>query len=268
MDLYYRKYGNGPPLVIVHGLYGSSDNWVTIGKALAGQFTVYLIDQRNHGNSPHSREHNYDLMKQDLLSFLIGHNLNRTILAGHSMGGKTVMAFAADYPDRVAALIVMDIGPKNYTHLARGDSRTIDHEQIVNALLNIDLEKITMREDAGELLAGTIPSSGIRSFLLKNLERNKDGSYAWKLNLEAIRDNLPVIMGGLEAEDLRNHRGISGFPVLFVRGEKSPYIPDEDIPVIKKMFPTADFVTIPGAGHWLHVEQPELLVKTLNYFLS
>ena len=267
MDLFFRKYGAGPPLIILHGLYGSSDNWITIGKSLAKHFTVYIPDQRNHGNSPHSEEHNYDLLKQDLLEILIQHNLNKTHLIGHSMGGKTVMSFAADYPDRVASLIVIDIGPKSYLQPAGSEPHTIAHEQIIKGLLAVRLDELTDRDEADARLAEYIDTERVRYYLLKSLARKKDGSYYWKINIRALEKDIHKIMDGLPLDDLKNHPGFAGFPVLFVRGEKSPYILDEDIPVLQNMFPAANVVTIPGAGHWLHVEQPELLIKTLKYFL-
>jgi len=267
MELFYRKLGSGPPLIIVHGLYGSSDNWISIGKSLAEHYTVYLIDQRNHGNSMHSQDHNYDLMKQDLLEFILQHNLNKIHLIGHSMGGKAVMSFTADYPDRIASMIIIDIGPKSYLQSAGQDSKTITHEQIIKGMLAVKMEELADRDEADDQLAEYVEIERIRHFLLKSLARKKDGSYYWKVNVRALEKDINKIMDGLQLDDLINHPGIAGFPVLFVRGEKSPYIIDEDIPAIQKMFPTANVVTIPGAGHWLHVEQPELLIKTLKYFL-
>ena len=268
MDLFFRKFGSGPPLIILHGLYGSSDNWITIGKALAERFTVYLVDQRNHGNSPHSDDHNYDLMKQDLLEFTIQHNLNKINLIGHSMGGKTVMSFAGDYPDRVASMVIIDIGPGSYLTVEKSGMRTIEHRQIIQGMLAVRPEEITDREEAENRLAPFVDSERARQFLLKNLVRAKDGSYRWRVNVRALEKDIDKIMDGLPLDDLNNHPGISGFPVLFIRGEKSPYIPDKDIPSIQKMFPASHVVTIPDAGHWLHVEQPALLIKTLKYFLT
>jgi esterase len=268
MDLFFRKYGSGPPLIILHGLYGSSDNWITIGKAMAGNYTVYLLDQRNHGNSPHSDDHNYDLMKQDLLEFIIQHNLNKTNLIGHSMGGKTVMSFAADYPDRVSSMVVIDIGPKSYLKPGGSGAETIAHENIIRGMLAVNPDELSDREEADAQLAEYIDIRRIRQYLLKNLVREKDGSYRWKVNVRTLEKDIHRLMDGLPLDDLKNHPGIGGFPVLFIRGEKSPYILDEDIPSIQAMFPTANFVTIPEAGHWLHAEQPELLIKNLKYFLD
>ena len=268
MDLFYRKYGSGPPLIILHGLYGSSDNWISIGKALSDKFTVYLPDQRNHGNSPHSDDHDYDLMKQDLLEFVIQHNLNKINLVGHSMGGKTVMSFAGDYPDRIASMVVIDIGPKSYLDGNEQEQRAVSHHQIIKAMLSVRPEEITERDEADARLAEFIDMEKLRQFLLKSLAREKDGTYRWKVNVKALDKDIDRIMDGLPLDDLKNHPGIAGFPVLFIRGEKSPYIPDEDIPAIQHMFPTSNVVTIPNAGHWLHVEQPELLIKNLKYFLT
>jgi pimeloyl-ACP methyl ester carboxylesterase len=263
LTLSFKKLGEGPALIIVHGLYGSSDNWFSIGKELSKNFEVFLVDQRNHGRSPHSDHHTYELMKLDLLGFMDGEGIEKAILVGHSMGGKTVMSLATDHPDRVNSLVVIDIAPKSYLKLNDFSGQTVDHLNIMIAMLNIDLGKVESREDVDLQLSGSIPSSKVRSFLLKNLKREPDNSYIWRINIETLSRELPAIMGEIGTD----RSGIEGFPVLFIRGEKSSYLQDEDIPAIKKIFPFADFVTIPGAGHWLHVEKPALLVKTLKYFL-
>jgi esterase len=263
MKMFFRKLGEGSPLIIVHGLYGSSDNWLTIGKALARNFQVFLVDLRNHGNSPHTDRHTYTLMKLDLLEFLDRYDIEKAILVGHSMGGKTVMHFASDYPERVGSLIVIDIAPKSYHSLTDFSSQVTDHMNILNGMQSMDFSIVKTRADADAQLAGYVRSSRIRNFLLKNIRRNRDHTYSWKINVPVLIRELPSILGGMKIPET----GITGFPVLFVRGENSPYILDTDFPEINKFFPLAEFVTIPGAGHWLHAEKPELLVKTLRYFL-
>ena len=220
MDLFFRKYGTGPPLIVLHGLYGSSDNWISIGKSLAEHFTVYLLDQRNHGNSPHSDDHNYYLMKQDLLDFIIQHNLNKIHLIGHSMGGKAVMSFVADYPDRIASMIVIDIGPKSYLQPAGSESHTIAHEQIIKGMLAVKLDELTDRDEADAQLAEFVDIDRVRYYLLKSLARKKDGSYYWKVNIRALEKDISIIMDGLPLDDLKNHPGFSGFPA---RSERRGY---------------------------------------------
>ncbi len=177
MDLFYRKYGEGTPIIIVHGLYGSSDNWVTIGKELASDHEVFIIDQRNHGRSPHSQEHNYRLMKNDLLSFMDKMKLSKAHLIGHSMGGKTIMFFAADYPERIASLVVVDISPGSYRSLDQPSAQTVDHLNIITAMMNIDLSKAGSRKDIDTQLKDTIHSKRIRQFLLKNRRTERSGKF-------------------------------------------------------------------------------------------
>ncbi len=266
MELFYRHLGEGPPLIIVHGLYGSSDNWMNIGKQLGEHYSVYLVDQRNHGQSPHSDIHNYDAMRDDLIEFMERQGLPKATLLGHSMGGKTVMHLAVSDPGRVDSLIVLDMSPFT-CEPGRHSSQYSLHTGIVSGMLKVDFNRVEKREDVDEQLAGSISSSRIRSFLMKNVIRNKDGTYRWRLNIEAIADEIDAIFAGLELSGYANGRGITGYPVLFVRGEHSDYISDDCILEIKQVFPDAEFATIPGAGHWLHVEQPDLLVKTIKYFL-
>lgn len=250
-------------MIIVHGLYGSSDNWFSIGKKLSENFEVFLVDQRNHGQSPHAGQHTYELMKVDLLEFMDGQGIGKAILIGHSMGGKTVMHLAINHPERVHSLIVIDIAPKSYMELADSSVQTAGHKDIMNAMLNVDFSRVKRREDVDKMMSGTIRSAKVRGFLLKNLQRNPKNTYSWQINVEILIRELPSIMEEIGTD----HSGNTGFPVLFIRGENSDYILDEDIFGIKKLFPLADLVTIPGTGHWLHVEKPDLLVKTLKYFL-
>ncbi len=266
MELFYRNFGEGAPLIIVHGLYGASDNWLSIGKALAGDFDVYLIDQRNHGQSPHSDTHNYPAMRDDLIMFMDKHDLRKAILVGHSMGGKTVMFLAEAYPERVDSLIVIDIAPTTcYPDDQSSQART--HTEIVNGMLSVDFSRVKNREDVNEQLARTIHSPRIRSFLMKNISRSREGNYQWKLNAAVIGKELPSIFEGIDLSKYSPGTGITGFPVLFIRGGKSDYITDDCIPDIKQILPMAEIATIPQAGHWLHAEQPDLLVKTIRYFL-
>ena len=267
MNLFFRKFGQGPALIILHGLYGSSDNWISIGKALSLHFEVFLIDLRNHGNSMHTKEHSYNLLKDDLNDFMVSENIKKAVIMGHSMGGKAAMFFAVDYPEKVQSLIIIDISPRSYKSLDKPESQSIDHMNIITAMLSVDFTGIKSRQEVDIILSQYIKSLPIRRFLLKNVHRNHDGSFSWKLNLQALHDSLPDIMAGLDPGKFINGNGVTGFPVLFVKGGKSNYIQDQDIRIIKTIFPMAEIVAIPGAGHWLHAEQPDLLVKTINYFI-
>jgi len=278
MKLSYRKYGeSGTPLIIVHGLYGSGDNWISIARELSARFEVYVIDQRNHGHSPHSDTHNYPALRDDLKTFMDAEGLDQTILIGHSMGAKTIMYFASFWPDRVRSMVSVDMAPKAYHELAReSSSSAANHGALIEALLELDLSDMSSREEIDQALSLKITSERVRSFLLKNAQRSKSGVFFWRINLPALRDNLPRILDGLmdsENEGLGGLKeippgGVAAFPALFVAGENSNYIRAEDHALIRALFPRAQIVTIPNAGHWVHAEQPGLLLKNLDYFLS
>lgn len=262
MELFFRKYGRGEPLIIIHGLYGSSDNWISIGRKLAEQYEVYIIDQRNHGKSPHSPDHSYLDLKEDLKEFMDGNGIEKAILLGHSMGGKTAMFFASSYPERVSQLIVADISPRSYQ--STKSNQLLSHSTIIKAMYNIDFYGIKYRQEIDDILAKSIPEQRIRQFLLKNIKRQKSGEFEWTLNIKTIKNELFNIIDGLPDD----HPEIKGFPVLFIKGDKSDYIGKTDQKVISKIFPFAKLEVVPEAGHWLHAEQPELFLKTVLNFLN
>ncbi|MGC9341690.1 MAG: alpha/beta fold hydrolase [Bacteroidales bacterium] len=268
MKLNFKKFGEGPALIILHGLYGSSDNWVNIGKELSDHFEVFLIDHRNHGGSPHTDEHNYTLLREDLNEFMEQQSISRATLLGHSMGGKAAMFFAAKYPEKIDNLIVVDISPRSYKSPDKPAPHTIDHLNVIQALMSVDFNKVDNRMDVDMVLAETIKSQRIRQFLLKNVKRKDKNSFCWKLNLKTLHDAMPAIMDGLDPATINIGQGITGFPVLFIKGENSDYISDPDFPLIRQLFPSAEIVTIPNAGHWVHAEQTELFMKNIRYFLA
>ena len=269
MELFYRKYGEaGPPLIIVHGLYGSGDNWVSIARELSDRFEVFVVDQRNHGESSHSEVHDYPSMRTDLRDFMDSQEIHRAVLIGHSMGGKTVMRFAEAWPERVQSLISIDIGPKSYRNLALASRTAANHPAIIDAMMGLDLSKMKSREEIDHALGPQIGSGRVRGFLLKNVRRDPDGSFAWRINLQALYDNIDKIFEGMDREAIASRGGITGFPVLFISGGNSDYIRVQDYQLLRDIFPTAEVVTIPGTGHWVHAEQPALLVKNIRYFLE
>ena len=266
MELFFRTFGEGPPLIILHGLYGSSENWVSIGKSLAEHFRVFLPDQRNHGRSPHSELHDYPSMRDDLLRFMDRQNLEKANLMGHSMGGKVIMHLAIQESARVDSLIVIDIAPQAYD-ISEVTSQVKTHTRILEAMLAVDFTHVHSREDVNTQLARSIYSPRIRRFLLKNVERTDQGEYRWTINVGVIKAALPRVLDGLDPDACIGRRATTGFPVLFIRGGESDYITDEMIPGIRSIFPGAEIVTIPDAGHWLHVERSSMLLKTVRYFL-
>ncbi|MFO7923422.1 MAG: alpha/beta fold hydrolase [Bacteroidales bacterium] len=264
MKLFYRKFGSGKPMIILHGLYGSSDNWVSIARELASDFEVFLVDLRNHGKSPHDDRHNYELIRDDLLLFMNETGIGKAMFTGHSMGGKAAMCFVQHHPDRVEKLIVVDIAPKSYKELYRKEP--LNHFDILTAMRDVDLSSVSSRRDIDRMLAGRINNERIRSFLMKNISRDKDDRYYWTLNLDVLIRELDNIMDGVNEHCFDPAFPVTGIPVLFIRGGKSPYITDADIDFIEQIFPSAKLHTIPGTGHWLHAENPGAFTDAVRNF--
>lgn len=251
-------------MIIIHGLYGSSDNWMGVAKSLSDRFEVWLPDLRNHGRSPHDDSHNYELMRDDMRQMMDDAGMERAVLLGHSMGGKVAMCFAQHHPDRIEKIIVVDIAPKSYKELYRGESP--NHRDILYAMKKADLNSAKTRRDIDRMLEDTVRSARVRSFLMKNLDRGDDGRYRWTLNLDVLIRELDNIMDGVNTNCFDPAFPLTGFPALFIRGEKSPYVVDEDIETIERIFPSAQLVTIQGAGHWLHAEKPGEFAKAVREF--
>jgi len=259
MKLFFRKYGSGPPLIILHGLYGSSDNWVSLAKSISDRFTVYLPDQRNHGQSPHNDVHDYRSMKEDLYELTQDLGLEKFFLAGHSMGGRTAMAFALSWPEKLYGLIVGDIPPVSTNE--KYSAAYSAHSEILDSILSVDLKGKKSREEIEAILSQKISSPGVRGFIMKNLRRLPEDSFAWKLNVPVLKLSLGEIIRGIKLGK-SDYREVSGFPVLFLKGENSDYIAESDYSGIRTLFPGAEFVTIPGAGHWIHSDNPEAVRKS------
>lgn len=252
MELFYREYGSGQPLVILHGLFGSADNWMTQAKMLAEKYRVFTVDQRNHGLSPHSQEHDYALMANDLQEFITKHHLSPAIVVGHSMGGKTAMNFALMHPEMVKALVVVDIMPKPYP---------IHHDKIIDGLKALPLDALKSRNEADEKLAAYVPEADVRQFLLKNLNRKAEGGFSWKINLPVLAQNIGPIVGGLVTT------GSYAGPTLFMVGERSNYYAPGDEETLGKHFPNFTLTTL-ATGHWMQAEKPKEFVETVQGFLG
>ncbi len=267
MELFYREKGKGEKtIIIVHGLYGASDNWLSVAKALENDFRIILVDQRNHGQSPHSNNHSYQAMVQDIYELMQRLKIEKAILMGHSMGGKSVMRFCLEHPEMVEKLIVVDIAPKSYGEFSNYAEVTADHHKIIDTLSSIDPSVFKERQKIDEALKEHFPQKHLRAFFMKNLRRRKDGHYEWKINLDALRNNMKEIMDGFSG--LPPKTGKKMPEAIFIRGEESPYIHEDDSMSINKFFPGSQIVNIPGAGHWVHAEKHDMFIKTVKYFLE
>ena len=255
MKLAYREFGSGQPLIILHGLFGQSDNWNTLAKRFSEKgFHVFTIDQRNHGLSPHSDIWSYEAMAQDLKEFIDEHQLQNVILLGHSMGGKTVMFFEQQFPNMAQKLIVADIAPRAYAP---------HHDEVLKALNAVDFTDINTRKDAEVILGQYISDFGTKQFLLKNIYWREDETkqMAWRFNLETITkeyNNIGVVVPTF----------LSNTKTLFIRGEKSNYILDNDMIDIRNRFLDVDLKTIANSGHWVHAEQPEAFFNCVMEFIA
>lgn len=243
MKLFFRKLGEGQPFIILHGLFGQSDNWQTLGKEFAKTYEIYLVDLRNHGLSPHSEEWNYELMSNDILELVNENKLNRVILLGHSMGGKVAMQFALEHPEKLDKLIIADMAPKYYPP---------HHHKIIEGLKSINFEIIKTRKEAEQQLSFFIDDFGTRQFLLKNLYWKNESELAWRFNLGVISKKIEAV-----GETFNNNDKKCLVPTLFLRGERSNYILDSDLLHIRSIFPNSDLRTIKNAGHWIHADQPK-----------
>lgn len=255
VQLYYESLGKSgnPPLVILHGLLGSSRNWLNVGKMLSELFDVYLLDLRNHGNSPHTNTMDYNEMVDDLLIWVNEHNINNFYLLGHSLGGKVAMTFACRYPERLKALIIEDIVPKEYA---------LRYSKEFQAMNDLHLETIKNRSDADKSMELTIPDWAWRQFLLTNLKHTPDKNFHWQINLPIITASLLEIMKNpLKSDDLYNGT------TLFLRGENSDFIDNEDYPKIYRHFPNATIINFTHTGHNIHVENTAGLIEALKKLL-
>ncbi len=242
MDILHSKIiGKGEPLLIIHGFLGMGDNWKTLGTKFAENHEVHLIDQRNHGRSFFEDEFNYEVLVNDLLQYIDHHQLGKSIILGHSMGGKTTMLFAVTHPEKVKKIIIADIGPKFYpTH----------HDLILEGLSAIDFSIQKSRNEVEEVLKNFIPEWGIRQFLLKNVYWKTKEQLAFRFNLSSLIENIDEIGTALPTLEVFEGK------VLFLKGENSGYITNDDIALIMTHFPKAEIKTVKNAGHWLHAENP------------
>jgi pimeloyl-ACP methyl ester carboxylesterase len=253
MKLFHRTLGEGPPLVILHGLFGSSDNWQTHARVFSNTHTVYLVDQRNHGHSPHHHVMDYDAMANDLFELIAELGLRDVQLIGHSMGGKTVMRFAQQYGFLIDRMVVADMGVKKYPS---------HHDQVFKGLFEVDVAHCPTRKEAETRLSRHVSDQGTLQFLLKNLYWKESGLLDWRFNLEVIFSERAELMAALPEDRIDT-------PALFLTGGKSHYVPESDYDSIRNLAVHAQFERMEHAGHWLHAEDPEgFIARCMHYFMS
>jgi esterase len=253
MKLNHFLIGQGAPLVILHGLLGSLDNWMPHAQLLATRFRVHLLDLRNHGRSPHAAEFNYEVMAADVAEFVRDQNLDRVMVLGHSMGGKVAMRFAQLYPALTHGLVIADMAPREYAPR---------YGKILEAMAALDLLRFQQRNEIDAALLAVAPEKNIRQFLLKNIGRDATGGMIWKPNLASLLTHYPNVRAALPSTPS------FGGPTLFIRGGQSDYIGAADVASIPSIFPQADFATIAAAGHWVHADAPEEFLRLVTEFLS
>ena len=250
MKLHYRELGTGKPLVILHGLFGFSDNWQTHAKKFSEYFRVILVDLRNHGRSDWDDEFSYEIMAEDVKELCDDLQLDDFILMGHSMGGKVAINFAQKYEELLDKMIVVDMGTKGYP---------MHHDHILKGIHAVKLDNVTARREAEQQMTPFIESYGIKQFLLKNLYWKEKGQLAWRMNVKVLEREMPNILSQMSDDEVMT-------PTLFIRGELSNYVLDEDIESLEHQFPDSELVTIADAGHWVHAEAPGEFSDTVLSF--
>ncbi len=254
MILHSNILGEGKPFVILHGFLGMGDNWKTLGRSFAkSNFEVHLVDQRNHGRSFHDDDFSYEVLAEDLKAYCEEKKLNNIVLLGHSMGGKTAMLFATQYPELVSKLIVADISPRFYP---------VHHDAILEGLGALDFDVIKSRSQADAFLSNYVSETGTRQFLLKNLYWIEKGQLGLRINLEILKENVTEVGEALPIHAEYNKR------TLFLRGDRSEYIALQDEALIKTHFSKAEIGTIANAGHWLHAENPKDFYEAVINFVN
>jgi pimeloyl-ACP methyl ester carboxylesterase len=263
VSLFFRKFGNvGNNIIILHGLYGCSDNWASVAKSLSHENQVFALDLRNHGRSPHSSEHSYEAMCSDLLEFIEFHKIEKPLVIGHSMGGRCAALFAKQYPDLLSKIIIVDISPFDCENQ---NEISAFHSNILTALTSVNLKEIHSRNDAAAQISKKINDLNLQNFLLKNLYRTQKGEFLWRFNLYALLNNVKnIICGTLE----KNEKIEIKIPTLFIIGEKSNHVMSSDIKNITKVFSDLKIEIISDAGHWIHAEQKEKFVDCLQKFIN
>ncbi len=253
MELFFRKNGSGDPLIILHGLFGSGMNWHTLARYFGAEYEVFLVDQRNHGRSPHDEVFNYSVMAGDLADFLDQQHIGKASIIGHSMGAKTAISFALAHPDKVNKLVAVDMGVKEYP---------VQDDDLQKGLTSLDFDAIQSRSEADATLASYIPDMRIRAFIMQNLHWGPDKKMKWRMNVASIIDNIDEIGTAVEVQE--PYQGA----ILFVKAADSNYILPEDYACLMERFPNGSIEVISNAGHWIHADNPADFGEVVIRFLT
>ncbi len=251
--LFYQIIGSGRPLLIVHGLFGSSDNWRAVGRALSDKRQIISVDLRNHGRSFHHQHQDYPQMAEDILQLVDSLGINQIDLLGHSIGGKVVMQFAKQYAHRLRQMVVVDIAPRHYPDT---------HSWIFKSLFSLNLDQYQQRSQLDAALASDIKDAAVRQFLLMNVEKNDEGSFRWRINLPALFDNYAALLSSVEPRQALDVKS------CFIAGGRSDHISAVDRQSIRQCFPDSEFAVIDEAGHWVHAEAPKAFCQIVEQFLD
>ena len=255
MDLFYRVFGNGSPVIILHGLLGMSDNWISIAKKIAEKHTVFLPDLRNHGNSFHSEDFDLEVLTDDIIELVHNLKIENAVIIGHSLGGRIAISAVLKYPDLFSKIIVVDIAPRRYT-----GNRSISG--LLHIMNRIDLDTKKNIAEIDEAMKPLISDIRIRQLVLKNVIKNDEGFYEWKSNLVVITKKIEELMTPV-FDEVQYEK-----PALFIKGGKSDFVTQDDYKIIYRYFPNADIDIIQNAGHWVHADEPQLFLEKVMLFLK
>jgi len=260
MKLFYREYGEGKPIIIAHGLFGMSDNWITIAKKLGEKYKVYILDMRNHGKSPHSEIHTYEAMSNDLYEFIEDKKIEQATFIGHSMGGKAVLQFAENHPSKVREMIIVDISPTEYIPSENFFKKALNHKSFLENLMKIKLENFNTLRELSKFLEIEIQNYFLIQLTLKNIKKEKEG-YEWKINLNSIYFHLDAMR-----KEIKLSKNVKGIKTLFLFGGNSPYFRKEDEIFIKEHFINYEIKIVSGAGHLIHIDKKNEFINSVLSF--
>lgn len=262
MKLFIREYGSGDPMIIIHGMLGMSDNWITIANQFADKYKVFLPDMRNHGLSPHEDLHTFDSMAEDINQFLDDRKIDDAIFVGHSMGGKVVLNFSDKYPEKVNKAVIVDISPRNYglNHFEHKD--LVDHAELLDYMSTLNLSAFKSRQEINSIIRQKYNKEFIVQLLQKNITKEANNIFRWKPNVKILRKSLSELSREIKIND-----SVCDIKSLFIFGSNSPYFTQDDYQYISQRFIDSEIKIIKGAGHAIHVEKKDDLIKEIKQFI-